>query len=476
MSEKPKALIIGAGVAGLTAALRLAEAGQWQPVLFESEARPGGLARCLHFKGVSTDMGPHRIHTEIPEVAELIEDVAAPSLFTVQRKSHIYLRGHYLPYPPSPLAMAHRLGPHRLLGFGLSFLAEQLRSRPATETYESLMRQSFGKALYHFLLGPYSEKTWKCPPSQIHADTARVRVSAGSLAKMVRGLFTRESKGSETSLKEFKYVRGGVETLVHHLRERAEAAGAELRLGERVTGLDLDGTRVSGIRVCDGSGQERIETGEMVLSTAPLPKLIGELLPSNDTLTAAREAATGLGYLNIALVCLIVRRKVITGDNWLYFPEPGQVFNRAYEAKSMDPSMAPEDRSVICAEITAHPGDALWQRHDEELADQTARELAATGLFEIDEIDEKMVHRLEYAYPIYTLDYVERLETIFNALAGLENLITLGRQGLFNHNNMDHSMFMGLRAAQYLNQNPPREAAQRWYDQADEFKRLRIVD
>ena len=59
---KSHVTIIGGGVAGLAAALRLGRSGQFAPLVLEREEKPGGLARSLHFKGISTDLGPHRLH------------------------------------------------------------------------------------------------------------------------------------------------------------------------------------------------------------------------------------------------------------------------------------------------------------------------------------------------------------------------------------------------------------------------------
>src|SRR5690606_25404556 len=87
----PRVIIIGGGVAGLGAALRLARSGRFRPLILEREREPGGLARSLHFKGLSTDLGPHRLHTELPEVEDLFSEACAPSLYTVQRRSRIYL-------------------------------------------------------------------------------------------------------------------------------------------------------------------------------------------------------------------------------------------------------------------------------------------------------------------------------------------------------------------------------------------------
>lgn len=474
--EQPRAIIIGGGVCGLAAALRLAEGGRFAPRVLEREDRPGGLARSLHFKGVSTDLGPHRIHTEIDEVERLIERIAAPSLITVQRSSHIYLCGKYLKYPPSPVEMTLRLGPWRMARFAFSYAAGRLGPDHAPETYETLMRRSFGRELYEFLIRPYSAKTWKLDPAEMHADVARVRVSAGSLARMVSGLLGGGARrGGETSLKQFRYVKGGAERLVAHLREAAEAAGAELRLESDIETLEMDEAgRVTGARRADGTREGGPD--DVYLSTVPLPLLLGRLLPERPALAEAREAAAGLQYLDMIFVGVIVRRKVITGDNWLYFPGEDLVFNRAYEAKNFDPDMGPEDRSVLCVEITHRCGDAIAGRDDAAIADEVVRQLAATGLFSADEVAETFVHRLPYGYPLYTLDYAERVERALAGLRGVTNLLTVGRQGLFNHNNMDHSIWMGLRAADALNAHGAENGQADWYANLEPFRRMRIVD
>jgi len=54
----PSAIVIGAGVGGLAAALRLARAG-WNIQVFEARAEPGGLAGGVTHEGFSFDAGPY---------------------------------------------------------------------------------------------------------------------------------------------------------------------------------------------------------------------------------------------------------------------------------------------------------------------------------------------------------------------------------------------------------------------------------
>ncbi|MEN6626681.1 MAG: FAD-dependent oxidoreductase [Candidatus Sumerlaeia bacterium] len=466
-----QAIIIGGGIAGLTAALKMAQSGRWRPLVLEKETVAGGLARSLDVHGLTSDLGPHRIHTEIPEVSKFIDEVAQPSIMWVRRRSRIYLRGKYLPYPPDPMAMSLHLGPLRMAGFMASFMADKARGAGREDSYDSLMRGAFGKSLYEFLLRPYSAKTWKIDPAELHADTARVRISVGNLSRMIKGLLTREKKGSETALKEFRYVRGGARTLVRHLLEHAEAAGARFEAGREVGGLELDGHRVRAA-VC---GDQRTE-GDLFLSTAPLPILIENLLPPLPMLDEARRAAHGLEYINMIFVFLIVDRPRISDDNWLYFPEKHLVFNRGYEAKNFDASLGPEDKSILCLEITTRTGDALSKTSDDDIAAEAIEQIVSTGLIEKKDIAARAVQRIDDAYPLYKLDYRRRLAAALAGVRQIPNLITLGRQGLFNHNNMDHSIWMGMKAAEALAAADAETAQRNWYDGVERFKTMRIVD
>ncbi len=62
MSDMPMMAVVGAGLAGLTAALRLTEAGQRVKV-FERYARPGGLARVLEVEGEPLEAFYHHLFT-----------------------------------------------------------------------------------------------------------------------------------------------------------------------------------------------------------------------------------------------------------------------------------------------------------------------------------------------------------------------------------------------------------------------------
>jgi len=218
-------------------------------------------------------------------------------------------------------------------------------------------------------------------------------------------------------------------------------------------------------------GGARFEA-DAVLWTGPLPSLAEGLARwATDAQGLAR--AGELERLRLILVNLIVARPRVGDASWLYFPESPPRANRAHEPKNFDPAMAPPDRSLLCAEITSRGDDENWRTSDDALLDAVRRELEAPGILRPGDVAGGFVHRVEDAYPLHSLGYRATLDAFLDALAPFANLVPFGRQGLFAHNNLDHSVVMGIRAARAAESDHP-AAAMREHD--EEFRRFRIID
>ena len=53
-------------------------------------------------------------------------------------------------------------------------------------------------------------------------------------------------------------------------------------------------------------------------------------------------------------------------------------------------------------------------------------------------------------YPVYDLEYDQRLGVVRDWLDGIENLIYVGRPGRFRYTNQDHSLEMGILASRMI--------------------------
>lgn len=110
-----------------------------------------------------------------------------------------------------------------------------------------------------------------------------------------------------------------------------------------------------------------------------------------------------------------------------------------------DPSKTCLGMEYFCSE-----GDELWKKSDAELIDLATREIEILGLAKSKDVEDGVVIRQPKAYPVYDSEYRQHLETIQNFLMTLENLQTIGRNGMHRYNNQDHSMLTGFLAVRNL--------------------------
>jgi protoporphyrinogen oxidase len=474
-----RVVVIGAGVAGLAAAYHLLELQpHWEVYVFEQEATAGGLARKWQIGQFSADLGPHRIYTELPEIERILPElIASDQALVVQRRSELLLQNHFYAYPVRASELLREMGFVKMGFLALSAVEGRLRSiikRPSN--YAEAMVQAFGRGVYHLIIRPYTQKVWKTPPEALSDEVARVRVSAGNTNRLVRRLIgAPERKGQQTALGTFTYIRGGVENLVRNLAQRVERRGGHLETGWRAARLKIEGNRLCGIDFQSSDGtQQRPVACDYVISTIPLPDLV-EMVAEHLPMESALRAAHQLEYVGMILVGVSFHRPQLTPNSWLYFPEEHIVFNRAYEPRNFDPDMAPKGSTLVVFEVTARWDSHLWRMTDEQIAELVVHDLVAIGLARCEEIDSVACHRIRHAYPIYRCGFRAELKKVCHGLAHVPNLLTTGRQGLFNHNNMDHSMLMGIRAAETVAIHPT-EPATAWYANLDQFDHFRIVD
>ena len=157
-----------------------------------------------------------------------------------------------------------------------------------------------------------------------------------------------------------------------------------------------------------------------------------------------------------------------------YFPGPETVFSRLSEPRNYSMAETPADRTGLCLEIPCTMGDALWDMSDGELSALAAAQLVAAGLPR-PPIQAAFTRRLAHAYPSYTLDYSRRLTILEDSLQGIPGLASIGRQGLFAHDNTHHAMETGVEAAACLDPDAGWNA-RRWAEARVGFREHTVVD
>ena len=420
-------IILGAGPAGLTAALLLARRGR-EVIVLERAGQVGGLAASRMVAGQSADHGSHRLHPSAdPRILELLRKLLGSELQRRTRNGRIRLGGRWLRFPLVPGDVLRSAPKPFLLRAAAGAAAASVRRRRAGTFYQ-WVASGLGKPMGEAFYFPYARKIWGVEPHQLAGEAARRRISADAPGKLAAKLWRgRSGEGGV-----FYYPAGGFGRIPQALAEAAVAAGAVILTGtpaESATAGDEEGSVICG---------ERTFRAARIWSTIPLPAL--------SRLTGGPDG-DGLRYRSMVLVYLVVPRRRYTSYEAHYFPEEGFPMTRVSEPKNYRDGPDPADATVLCAEFPCFRGDETWRAPDWELAERTAESLRECGA-----PDPRAVHcqtvRIPRAYPVYELGYQTHLRRMERWLAGRPRLLSFGRQGLFAHDNTHHAMAMAWAAAE----------------------------
>jgi protoporphyrinogen oxidase len=438
-------LVLGAGPAGLTAAHELAKNGVPSTVL-EADEIVGGLARTESYKGYLYDIGGHRFFTKMDEVNRLWQEVLGADFIEVPRLSRIYYQSRFFYYPLRPLNAFFGLGLKNSAWVTLSYLRARLFPVLPEETFDAYVSNRFGRRLYYIFFKTYTEKVWGIPCEEIRAEWAAQRIRNLSFTSAVtNALFRNGGARIKTLIERFQYPRQGPGMMWEKLRRSLEERGSRVVLGAPVVRVKRDGARVESVTVRRG-GVEETFAGTHVVSSLALRDLVAAFDP--EAPEDVRRAAEGLKYRDFLTVLLIVRRKDLFPDNWIYVHTPHIRVGRIQNYKNWSAAMLPDASTTsLGMEYFVNEGDELWSLPDAELVALAKRELEHLKLARADEVVDGTVKRMRKAYPIYDGAYRHNLDIVRGYLDSFENLQTIGRNGLHKYNNQDHSMMTALLAA-----------------------------
>ena len=436
-------VVIGAGPAGLSAAYELVRCGI-QPIVFEKSGTVGGIARTENYKGYHFDVGGHRFFSKIEHINHLWQEMLGENLLNVQRLSRIYYKGRFFKYPIVLSNALVNLGPLESVLILLSYLRAQLRPNMEESTFEQWVSNRFGSRLYRTFFKTYTEKVWGIACNQIRADWAAQRIKGLSLMAAVSNAILRTQK-TRTLVNQFIYPLKGPGMMWRSFQQAIEAGGSQIHFDSEVLQIDSENGRVVSVS-CSQNGQLFNMPADHVISTMPIDRLVRALHRSVPSEVA--DAADGLSYRSFLIVNLIVRKRDLFKDQWIYVHSPEVLVGRIQNFKNWSVAMVPDpEMSSVGMEYFCNEGDEIWTMPDAQLIALATGELDILGLAQAQDVINGFVVRQSKAYPVYDQDYRDNLQIIKVFLNGIQNLQTIGRNGMHRYNNMDHSMLTGILAA-----------------------------
>ena len=442
-------LVIGAGPAGLACASTLVDHGV-QPTVLEASPHVGGMARSTELWGHTVDLGPHRFFSSDPVVVNFWHRHVAGDHVMVRRTTRILYDGRLFDYPLKVGNALINLGPVRAVAAVVSYAAARLRRASELDTLEAWITDRFGRVLFETFFRTYTEKLWGVRCTELDADWAAQRIQGLTLWGAIRSALTRNRGNSiKTLVDEFAYPRKGNSVFYERMRTHVEARGGTVRTESPVRRVLTTGGRVTGVRLADGT---EIPT-DHVVSSMPLTLLLKGLDNVPDEVTKAAER---LRFRNTILVYLLAGRADLFPDQWLYVHDQSVLHGRITNFRNWSPDLlANDDESVLCLEYWCFDEDPIWIEGEDALVDRARDELARTGLARPEDIRDGAVIRVPRCYPVYERGYQEPLRIVTDWLDGIEGLAAIGRYGAFKYNNQDHSILMGIMAAEAIASGRP---------------------
>lgn len=437
MTDSFDTAVLGSGPAGVAAAYRLAASGR-SVVVLERAGRVGGLAGSFDVGGLQVDHGSHRLHPSTdPEIMAMLRRLLGDDLQRRPRHGRIRLADRWVAFPPRATDLARHLPPAFVLALARDAITAPLR-RPRADTFAEVVRARLGPAMADRFYFPYVRKIWATDPSALSGELARRRVGARSSGDLLRKVARPGRRRPDAGF--FYYPKHGYGEIVERVADAAVGEGAQLCLDTEVSGID---ERAERVRVHTANGAY-VDVGQ-VLSTLPLPVL--PRLVSPPAPDAVCDAARSLTFRALTLVYLVLDLPRYTEFDAHYFPALDVPFSRVSEPKNYRDGRGvdPTDRTVLCAELPCSVGDAIWRASADDLGELVNRGLADQGLPSVSPVEVE-VRRIANAYPVYRMGF-ERDFGVLDTWAGELRTVSLGRQGLFAHDNTHHAMAMGWAAA-----------------------------
>jgi protoporphyrinogen oxidase len=452
-------VILGAGPAGLACAYQLLASGVERPVIVLDRAKaPGGAGASFQWKNHTLDYGPHAFHARGDEPEQLVRELfrGEPEVLLDRRKKvKVFLKGRFFKYPLQVKEALLKFNPLlslRIISeFGLTALLHMLVSIPV-ESFEDWGRKRFGATLYKMSFGDYTRKVWKTDPNKISRKFAAEKIQGFSFINLVKKLLRIGGQVTEPYFQTLIYHQGGSGQLFLRLAERVRELGGVVELQADVRALAMEGEGIREVRYVK-DGQEHVVEAGLVVNTIQLPafiKLLGEQAPF-----VARHHAGKLRYVSLVLVFIEFSVERIGEENWFYLLDNEFQFNRVTEQKNLSERTMEPGKTVLSFELTCRIGDENWIKSDQQLYEMALADCRRVPQLarHLDKATDFLVRRAPAVYEIYIKHFDAHAELVLGYIHELENVVTIGRRGLFLQGDMHQSIEMGLQMGSRLAQH-----------------------
>ena len=410
--------VVGAGIAGLTAALDLVEAG-CDVVVLEGSDAVGGKLRTQRVGDLVVDVGAEALLNRRPEAVDLARRVGAELTHPGTTSASIWTRGALRPLPPTVMGVPADLAALERSGI----LGEVPVAHPAPVPDEDVSVADFlvprvGREVVDRLVEPLLGGVYAGHADRLSLRAAAPQVLALGEDPLAGAAQARSAPTLDTPV--FAGVVGGVGTLPGLVVERGDL---DVRVGATVRAVTRAGAGWE-LAVGPVSAIETVAVDAVVVAT-PAPataRLLAEAAPG------AAFALAGLDVASTALVTFVLDGTLgVEGSGFLVPPVDGTVVKGSTISTQKWPWLAERvgGATVVRASVGRAGETSVLLQDDEAVTALAATDLAA-AFGRLPAVVASHVQRWGGALPQYDVGHLDRVAAVDAAVSAVEGLEVCG--------------------------------------------------
>jgi protoporphyrinogen oxidase len=439
-----RVIILGAGVTGLSAGIRLLDSG-YDVSILEKANHPGGLARTVVRGNYRLDIGPHHLFSQnetiLKEILDLFE---SHELVSTTRDAKMYFHDRILNYPLTAKTVLLDMGlKHSFFGatsYAWMVLRRLLIRKQEKGNFQELVSHSFGNYMYNIFFKPYTEQFWGLPCEELSPDCVP-QLTKMSFLKILKMIFHQTARRKNLSTAEREsmltlfYPKKGIGAIVEKMHDVFLAKGGVIELNSSVSELIINANNTFTVHYQNETERAQNEI-KYVVSSIPIPSLVKVLRPAPPD--AVLQSAQSLEYLSSVILYIVTDGRDFMDCSYLYMIN--RPYNRVSNTNRFHHELSPEGENMLAVEITCHFNDATWKSTEDEIFDKCIKDLEADGLVNRSEIKQFFTLRIKRAYPLLRLSYRKNLADVFNYFKKVPSIKLAGRTGAFKYKDIDQCM------------------------------------
>ena len=312
--------------------------------------------------------------------------------------------------------------------------------------------------MYNLSFRDYAWKVWNSDPKDLDKELAKRRVAVSGIFELIKSVLFKKNKN--ISAEYFYYPEKGMKQLFDILVKKIKENNGKIIMNTKINEIKIKDKKIEAVKF----GKIKIKP-DYIISTIPLDSLSKVIKQDNNKQLRRLGLFDNLDYQKLNIIYFILNKPKALNDCWVFFPEKKFIFQRVSEQKAFSPLTSPKDKTALMVETT--------REINENLIKEIIAQLEKANILKNGEIKEYFVKTIEKAYPVYKKGFLENLEGMEKFFESVENFYLLGRQGLFNYNNMDQCWDMGMKIAEQIKNKKSKED---WQKTKIYFDGYRIVD